>query len=97
MEPRTSWPVRRAGFYSRVSGDQFDAGKPEPDMFVRHAEHDFRADQVVHVGDNWEHDVLAPHQMGWKTAWIGTEQPPGQQATWVLKSVNELPEKLTQL
>lgn len=85
-------------FTQGYRADQFDAGKPEPDMFV-HAmqEHDFRADQVVHVGDNWEHDVLAPHQMGWKTAWIGTEKPPGPQATLVLKSVNELPEKLTQL
>lgn len=55
------------------SAEQFDASKPLPDLFHASMEHaGVRADQVVHVGDNPEHDVRGAQAVGMHTVWMNS-------------------------
>lgn len=99
-----------ADVYKTDAGEYFDfaflaedvgASKPAPDMF--HAalqESGAQAHEIVHVGDNPEHDVIGALNQGmhaiWinadDTAWTGREPP-----TATVRSIAELPEAVSAL
>lgn len=55
------------------SAEQLDAGKPLPDMFHACLQKTSAAShQVVHVGDNPEHDVKGAQQVGMHTVWMNS-------------------------
>jgi putative hydrolase of the HAD superfamily len=72
-----------ADVYKTDAGDYFDfaflaeevgASKPAPDMFEAALAHTgARPGEVLHVGDNPEHDVRGARAAGLRTAWINAE------------------------
>jgi 2-haloalkanoic acid dehalogenase type II len=55
------------------SAEQVDASKPLPDMFHAALEKSGAAShEVIHVGDNPEHDVLGAQQVGLYTVWMNS-------------------------
>jgi putative hydrolase of the HAD superfamily len=72
-----------ADVYKTDAGEYFDfaflaedigASKPAPDMF--HAalkSTGARPDEVLHVGDNPEHDVLGALRVGMRAVWVNAE------------------------
>jgi putative hydrolase of the HAD superfamily len=51
--------------------EELNASKPAPDMFhAAIARVGVRPDQIVHVGDSPEHDVLAARAVGLRTVWM---------------------------
>jgi putative hydrolase of the HAD superfamily len=99
-----------ADVYKTDAGEYFDfaflaeeigASKPAPDMF--HAALDatgVRPEEVLHVGDNPEHDVRGAMAAGMRAAWINAEtlEWDGDDAPdLILSHVRELPEKLSWL
>mgnify|MGYP001563821950 CR=1 FL=1 len=55
------------------SAEQVDASKPLPDMFHAAMESSAAsATEIVHVGDNPEHDVLGAQQVGMHTVWMNS-------------------------
>jgi HAD superfamily hydrolase (TIGR01549 family) len=78
------------------SAEQVDASKPLPDMF--HAamqESGAAGDEIIHVGDNPEHDVLGAQQVGLFTVWMNSGDwrwPAGRvQADEDIRQIDELP------
>jgi putative hydrolase of the HAD superfamily len=96
-----------ADVYKTDAGEYFDfaflaeevgASKPAPDMFhAALAKTGVRPEEVLHVGDNPEHDVRGALAVGMRTAWInaGNADWEGDDAPdIVLSHVRELPAKL---
>lgn len=104
-----------ADVYKTDAGEYFDfaflaedigASKPAPDMF--HAALDVtgvKAEEVLHIGDNPEHDVLGALQMGMHAIWLN-----GDAAPWprtyrdqnhiphgTIKAIGELPAAVSEL
>jgi FMN phosphatase YigB (HAD superfamily) len=51
-------------------------------------------DQVIHVGDNPEHDVLAARDVGMHTIWMNSqaeEWPGGEKADQEIDKIEQLP------
>ena len=78
------------------SAEQLDASKPLPDMF--HAaieESGAAAREIVHVGDNPEHDILGAQEVGMFTVWMnsgGWRWPEARvPADEVISALEELP------
>ena len=87
-----------AYFSGAYRADQFSQGKPAPDMFeAAMHDHDFSAQQAVHIGDHWREDILAAKSLGFTTAWISDQPAPGPEADFALRSVNQLPSVLADL
>jgi putative hydrolase of the HAD superfamily len=93
-----------ADIYKTDAGEYFDfaflaedigASKPHPDMFhaaLEQASVDAR--QIVHVGDNPEHDILGAREVGMHTVWMnsqGEEWPGGQRADREIDNLRQLP------
>ncbi|MCG5448320.1 MULTISPECIES: HAD family hydrolase [Micromonospora] len=58
------------------------------------------ADQIVYVGDSWEHDVLAPRRAGLRSVWLNRlrlPRPLGCQPDAEVSSMAELPAALANL
>ena len=96
-----------ADIYRTDAGEYFDfaflaedigASKPHPDMF--HAalrQTGARADEIVHVGDDPEHDVRGAREMGMYTIWVNTRSkawPGGTPADREIENLHELPEAI---
>jgi putative hydrolase of the HAD superfamily len=84
------------------SAEQLDASKPLPDMFHACLERTGATSaQVVHVGDNPEHDVRGAQLVGMHTVWMnsggwrwpGHRQPADEQIT----SLKELPQAIASI
>jgi HAD superfamily hydrolase (TIGR01549 family) len=77
------------------TAEQLDASKPLPDMFLASlSETSAHSTQVVHVGDNPEHDVRGAQEVGLYTVWMnasGEEWPGGERADEEIKALQELP------
>ena len=99
-----------AAVYKTDAGEYFDfaflaedvgASKPAPDMF--HAalkETGVAPHEVLHVGDNPEHDVKGALAVGMLAAWINADGVPweGEPAPQVtVRHVRELPQALSEL
>lgn len=81
-----------AYFSGAYRADQFARGKPAPDMFEKAMQdHDFSASQAMHIGDHWLEDIQAAKSLGFQTAWISNQVPPGPEADHCLASVTDLP------
>ncbi|MEH6471495.1 MAG: HAD-IA family hydrolase [Halopseudomonas sp.] len=71
-------------FEFALNADQVGKAKPHPLMFEQMLERaDVSAEQVIHIGDHPEHDILGAQQCGLHTLWVNfsgitwqTPQPP---------------------
>ncbi|MFV8818080.1 HAD family hydrolase [Haliea sp. E17] len=81
--------------------EQVGASKPAPDMFLAALETSgVNAEEVVHVGDNPEHDIAGARAMGMYTVWINTQGedwPGGRRADREITSLTELPAAIDSL
>ena len=75
--------------------EDFNASKPAPDMFQAALEKTaVQPDQVIHVGDNPEHDIVAARNVGMHTIWMNSqaeEWPGGEKADWEIVKLEQLP------
>jgi len=93
-----------ADIYKTDAAEYFDfaflaqdigASKPAPDMF--HAALDragVLAEEIVHVGDNPEHDIMGAQAVGIRTVWINTNDtiwPGGDRADQEIGNLSQLP------
>lgn len=93
-----------ADIYKTDAGEYFDfaflaedigASKPAPDMFHAALETSgVRSDQIIHVGDNPEHDIQAARAVGMRTVWMnsqGERWPGGEHADREITNLLQLP------
>jgi putative hydrolase of the HAD superfamily len=96
-----------ADIYKTDAAEYFDfaflaedigASKPHPDMF--HAalkQTGVKAGNIVHVGDDPEHDVKGARDVGMHTVWVNTQRkawPGGEPADREVVNLRELPEAI---
>jgi putative hydrolase of the HAD superfamily len=96
-----------ADIYKTDAGEYFDfaflaedigASKPRPDMFhaaLAHAQ--VEAGQIVHVGDNPEHDIYGAQAVGMYTIWMNPGQlewPGGQPPDREVHNLQQLPQAI---
>ncbi len=99
-----------ADIYKTDAGEYFDfaflaeevgARKPAPDMFHAALERSgARPEEVVHVGDNPEHDIRGAQALGMRTVWMnsqGEEWPGGEPADRDIDNLLQLPEAIESL
>ena len=99
-----------ADIYKTDAGEYFDfaflaedigASKPQPDMFHAALERaGVEPGQIVHVGDNPEHDIQGARDVGMYTVWMnsqGEEWPGGEQADLEINNLRQLPDAITRL
>lgn len=84
------------------SAEQVDASKPLPDMFhAAMAESGATSHEIIHVGDNPEHDVLGAQQVGLFTVWMnsGDWRWPSQRvpADEEIRLIDELPSAIARI
>ena len=99
-----------ADIYKTDAGEYFDfaflaedigASKPAPDMF--HAALQQSAaepSQIVHVGDNPEHDIQPARELGMHTVWMnsqGATWPGGPAADQVIENLSQLPDAIDKI
>jgi len=81
--------------------EQFGASKPAPDMFQA-AMHQSgaAASEIIHVGDNPEHDVQGALAVGMYTVWVNTpgkDWPGGERAHREINNLSALPEAIADI
>jgi putative hydrolase of the HAD superfamily len=99
-----------ADVYKTDAGDYFDfaflaedigASKPHPDMFHAALEHTgVAARNVIHVGDDPEHDIAGAHAVGMHTVWMnsrGKEWPAGTRASREISNLHQLPQAIAEI
>ncbi len=99
-----------ADIYKTDAGEYFDfaflaedigAGKPHPDMFHAALEQSgAEPGQIVHVGDNPEHDIQGARGVGMRTVWMnsqGEEWPGGERADREIDNLLQLPEAIASI
>ena len=99
-----------ADIYKTDAAEYFDfaflaedigASKPHPDMF--HAalkQTDVGAENIIHVGDDPEHDVRGAREVGMHTVWVNTQRktwPSGQPADGEVVNLRELPDVIDRI
>jgi putative hydrolase of the HAD superfamily len=99
-----------ADVYKTDAGDYFDfaflaedigASKPHPDMF--HAalqQTGVAAHNVIHVGDDPEHDIAGARAVGMHTVWMnprGKDWPEGPRASREISNLRELPRAIAEI
>lgn len=84
-------------FDSALFSDETIVRKPDVGIFEKSIR-ELQADkqQTVHVGDNWENDILGAQGAGIKAIWISLEGH-GSVDCPVIKSIAELPEVLDKI
>jgi len=99
-----------ADIYKTDAAEYFDfaflaedigVSKPAPDMF--HAALD-RAGvlpgEIVHVGDNPEHDIAGAQAIGMRTVWMNPRDmawPGGTRADWEIQNLSQLPRAIARI
>ena len=96
-----------ADVYKTDAGDYFDfaflaqeigASKPHPDMFHAALQRTGVAPHnVVHVGDDPEHDIAGAREMGMHTVWMnsrGKNWPDGPRASREISNLQQLPQAI---
>jgi 2-haloalkanoic acid dehalogenase type II len=99
-----------ADIYKTDAGEYFDfaflaedigVSKPAPDMFHAALERaQVSANEILHVGDNPEHDVLGAQQMGMHTVWMNSqdqEWPGGTPADRDIDNLQQLPQAIAEI
>jgi putative hydrolase of the HAD superfamily len=96
-----------ADVYKTDAGDYFDfaflaedigASKPQADMFHAALQHTgVEAQNVIHVGDDPEHDIAGAKAVGMQTVWMnsrGKAWPDRPRANREISNLSELPEAI---
>ena len=99
-----------ADIYKTDAGEYFDfaflaedigASKPHPDMFEAALQRaGVEPNEIVHVGDNPEHDIQGARGVGMHTVWMnsqGKEWPGGPQADREIANLTEFPAAIASL
>ncbi len=99
-----------ADIYKTDAGEYFDfaflaenvgASKPQPDMFHAALAHAGVAPQeIVHVGDNPEHDIQGAWDVGMRTVWMNSQGivwPGGRRADREISNLQQLPAAISSL
>jgi FMN hydrolase / 5-amino-6-(5-phospho-D-ribitylamino)uracil phosphatase len=99
-----------ANIYKTDAGEYFDfaflaeevgASKPAPDMFHAALERSgAQPSEIVHVGDNPEHDIFPARELGMYTVWMNSqneEWPGGEPADRTIDNLLQLPEAIDSL
>lgn len=99
-----------ADVYKTDAGDYFDfaflaqdvgASKPHPDMFhAALSQTGVAAHNVVHVGDDPEHDIAGAQAVGMQTVWMNSRQkqwPDSPRATREISNLRELPRAIAEI
>ncbi len=75
--------------------EEVGASKPHPDMFeAALAKSGAMAHQIVHVGDNPDHDIQGAQSVGMHTVWMNSQReewPGGQRADREIDNLQQLP------
>ncbi|MDG1389099.1 MAG: HAD family hydrolase [Halioglobus sp.] len=78
--------------------EEFGASKPAPDMFhAAMATANVAADEIIHVGDNPEHDIQGAREVGMFTVWMnsqGEQWPGGGRADQEIDNLLHLPDAI---
>ncbi|RMH93412.1 HAD family hydrolase [Lysobacter pythonis] len=70
-------------FAQRVSAREFGAGKPAPAIFLHACERlGRRPEEVLHVGDDIEADIVGAHRAGLATCWLHRDDARPRHPTW---------------
>ncbi len=81
-------------FEFAFSAEQFNAGKPAPDLFQAALSYcQLTANQLIHVGDHPDHDIQAAQNLGIKTIWMNRKNEPwpgGRPADAEITSLRDL-------
>ncbi len=93
-----------ADIYKTDAAEYFDfaflaedigASKPQPDMFhAALAQAGVEAKQIIHVGDNPEHDIRGARDVGMRTVWMNARKaawPGGDRADREIENLLQLP------
>ncbi len=65
-----------------LSAELVGKQKPEPDMFLAALDHaNVAAEEVIHIGDHPEHDIMGASQVGFHTIWVNFEAASWRDAT----------------
>jgi len=99
-----------ADIYKTDAAEYFDfaflaedvgASKPAPDMFHAALERSgARAEHIVHVGDNPEHDIQGAQAVGMFTVWMNgrkAEWPGGPEADVEIENLRQLPQAVASI
>ncbi len=99
-----------ADIYKTDAGEYFDfaflaeeigVSKPHPDMFEAALQHaGVAARQIVHVGDNPEHDIEGARAMGMHTVWMnsqGQDWPGGDRADQEIDNLLQRPDAIRRI
>lgn len=81
--------------------EEFGASKPAPDMFLAAMERSgAAASEIIHVGDNPDHDIRGALEVGIHTVWVNlrnTEWPGGTRAHMEITELAELPSAIARI
>ena len=81
--------------------EEVGASKPAPDMFIAAIEESkVEPHQIVHVGDDANHDILGAQAVGMRTVWMNARNkdwPGGENADFEIKRLTELPAAIKRL
>jgi HAD superfamily hydrolase (TIGR01509 family) len=99
-----------ADIYKTDAGEYFDfaflaedigSSKPHPDMFQAALEiSGVSATQIIHVGDNPEHDIQGASAMGMHTVWMNSQRagwPGGDRADREITNLRQLPQEIASI
>ena len=82
-----------AAFFSfALKAEDVGAAKPAPDLFLAAmAQANSSPEQIVHVGDSHDHDIVGAHGVGIRSVWLTSEQQPSTLASSTIQCLSELP------
>lgn len=82
-----------AAFFSfALKAEDVGAAKPAPDLFLAAmAQANSSPEQIVHVGDSHDHDIVGAHGVGIRSVWLTSEQQPSTLASGTIQCLSELP------
>lgn len=75
--------------------EEFGSSKPDPTLFRAALDHTgLQPEQCIHVGDNYDHDVIGARQAGFHAIWVnfdGKPSPDNETQTDEVRCLSELP------
>jgi len=92
-------------FEFSLSAESVGKQKPAPDMFMMALDHaNVAAEEVIHIGDHPEHDIMGANKVGFHTIWVNFETTNGAgiapstcHPTAVANCLSEIPKLVAQI